>query len=392
MKQILYILLLTNTFSWAQEDKFFGIVKDAETLEPLPYVSIVFENNTTTFKNGSITNSIGEFSVSKNNANVSFSHINYETSTLTLNDSTSEILLIPKTYLLKELVITNVSARSYLRKMVNESNDKISNNTNFKSYCREIVKVNQKYTKFSDALIDYHVKKGNSKTILTLNQHRAFKSTSLDAKAKSEMTEYYEQSLNSVVNVKDYVKNAYSFENLQKILKSEDYEFEWWAKKEANGAEYECINVIPNPNCDKKLFQGYVIIDPQTKSIIEYKLHISEAHKKNSTFKNVLVLKFKMDENLVWSKFRNINGQNVLIYNKVYFDFVLFVNDKHNDTLTFTSDIYVYDFENNVELPKNGYNKKNIFEAGTNYTNEYWRDFNLFPLSKEEEDFIKSIR
>ncbi|MBA3900716.1 MAG: hypothetical protein H0X62_10990 [Bacteroidetes bacterium] len=391
MSRIFYILLFINVIACAQEFRFTGVVKDSATLAPVPFVNILFEHNVPGYKNGSITNFSGEFSVSQKNINVSFSHINYETLNLTLTDSNTVVLLVPKSYTLEELVVSNISAKDYLKNIIKESGKKIDKNTNFKSYCREIVKINEMHTKYSDALIDYYVKKGNGNSNIILKQHRALKNKSIDTTNTNDLLHSLENNFNSLFNIKDYVKHAYNFNLIESILKKDDYEFEWWIKKELNGIEYEYINIIPNPKSDKVLYEGYVIIEPKSKSILEFKVYFSESHKRNSKLMNFVVAKAKGNDKLVWSKYKIIEDKYLLTYNRNHFDMDIHLK-KEAYKFSFTSDIFIYDFENDVEIPKSNYNKKTIFEAGTNYQDEYWKLYNSFPLSKEEEEFINSVK
>jgi len=134
------------------------------------------ENNST----GSISNENGEFTVINNNSKIIFSHINYESFSIESDGNLKEILLKPKNYVLDDVVISKENPRDYLKKIINLSKNKIDKNTLLKGYCREIVKVNNEYTKFSDALVDYYIKKGNGKSNLILGQHRALKSNKLN--------------------------------------------------------------------------------------------------------------------------------------------------------------------------------------------------------------------
>ena len=66
-----------------------------------------------------------------------------------------------------------------------------------------------------------------------------------------------------------------------------DYEFERKVKKEANGDEYEYIGIIPKEESDEMLNRGYVIIDPKSKSILEFKIYTSENHLQNAKTRKV---------------------------------------------------------------------------------------------------------
>lgn len=387
MKKSFILLFLISNLAWSQNIKISGIVRDSETLELLPFVNIVFDDSKNNQTTGSITNENGEFTLNGAISKVIFSHINYEPLPVTLTENTTEILLRPKNYVLDEIVISNIAARDYLKKVLKLSTGKIEKNTQLKSYCREIVKVNNNYTKFSDALVEYYIKKGNGNSNILLTQHRALKNKAYDTESEKSI-----DNINSIYNLKGYVKNAYDFKVLEKILKSKEYDFIRKIKKEANGDEYEYIKIIPDADSKTLLNEGYVIIDPKTKSILEFKIYTSESHLNNAKLVNMIVAKIKLNNTLVWSKFRYINDQYILVYNRNQVGFFIKSGSKINDNFNFTSDLFVYEFKNNIPMPEKGYEKKTLFEAGTKYTEEYWKKYNSFPMSEAEEKFINAIQ
>jgi hypothetical protein len=387
MKKICILIILISNFTWSQNNKIQGIIKDSETFQPIPYVNIYSENELKNNSTGSISNENGEFTVINNNSKILFSHINYESFSIESDGNLKEILLKPKNYVLDEVVISNENPKNYLKKIIDLSKNKIDKNTLLKGYCREIVKVNNEYTKFSDALVDYYIKKENGKSNLILGQHRALKSNKLNDQDDESI-----DNINSLFNVKDYVKKAYNFETIEKLLKSDEYEFERRFKKEANGEEFEYIEIMPKEDSNEMLNKGYVIIDPKSKSILEFKIYTSENHLKNSKLINILIAKVKINNVLIWSKFKIINNQYILIYNKKQFGVYIKKAERIDHNFDFASDLFVYEFKNNVEIPDKGYNNKTLFEAGNSFTEKFWLKYNVFPLSESEEKFINSIQ
>lgn len=387
MNKIVFAFILVSNLLLAQNKKFTGVIKDATTLQPIEYVNIYFEDASNTNATGAISNELGEFSFSNTTALVIFNHINYDPLAMTLSENANEVLLQPKNYILDELIISKIAPRDYLKNLIKNSNSKIEKNTLLKSYCREIVKINKDYTKFSDALVDYYVKKGNGKSNIILTESRALKGQQIDSTDNSSI-----DNLNSAFNVKDYVKNAYNFEVIEKLLKEKEYEFERKLKREANGEEYEYVEIIPNVDSDKMLSKGYIIIDQKTNSIIEFKIYTAETHLKNARLINLLIAKAKITHAMNWSKFKIINNQYILTYNKIQVGLYVKMGKKIDDDFDFSSDLFVYDFKNNVEIPEKGYNKKTIFEAGTHYKQEFWKKFNSFPLTESEQKFINSVK
>ena len=91
-----------------------------------------------------------------------------------------EVFLIPKNYVLDEIVVSNEKSSAYLKRIIEFSKKRLDKNILLKAYAREIVKVNNEYTKYSDALLDYYVKKDNGKSTVIMGQHRALHNSKLD--------------------------------------------------------------------------------------------------------------------------------------------------------------------------------------------------------------------
>lgn len=106
MKFLATIVFFSSFYSYSQV--IDGVVKDSKTKTPLPYVHVgVFNKNL-----GVLSNDSGNFAIDVSKADrndiLQASMIGYETSKLTLTDIKSgriEILLEPKIYSLKEIII-----------------------------------------------------------------------------------------------------------------------------------------------------------------------------------------------------------------------------------------------------------------------------------------------
>jgi hypothetical protein len=384
MKKILMLSLMVTAVVWGQENKVTGILKDAQTLEPIAYVSIDFENKQSN-NTGAISNENGEFSLSDNSSRVIFSHINYETVSFTLNNDYNEIFLQPKIYELDEVIVSKTTPRNHLKTCIKISSNKLEENTVLKSFCREIVKVNNIHTKYSDALVDYYIMKGNGNSKIVVSQHRAIKKNHHNTNNDTDIEE-----INTVFNVKEYVKKAYDFDLLDNLLRSNAYEFERKLKREANGEEYERVDIIPNKSIKELLFTGYVIIDPMSQNILEFKIYSSPEHIEHSKLKNFLIAKARINNMVCWSKFRNHNNEYMLSYYKKNSDVHIKMGNTLDHDFNFCSDLFVYDIEKKQQVPEKVYTKKTLFEAGTGYHEEYWKKHNVFPLSKSEQEFVDS--
>ncbi len=383
IKHTLFFLLFF-TFSFSQENSTKGIVKDAETKEIIPFVNVIYKDNSGNLT-GTITNEDGEFSL-HHIKEVEISHINYETKKVVFENKEVEIYLTPKVYILDELIISNVSGRDFLKSLIKDAKVRAVKNTKLSTYGREIVKINNQYTKYSDALMDYYIKKGNGKSVLLINQSRAIKTNLKDS------TSSVLNGMNSGYNVRDYVKYAYNFDGIENLIKSKEYTFDRYLRRDASGLEYEYVKIIPNPDSDELLYEGYVIVDNKSNKIVEFKVELADSHKKNSKLKNILIAKYKLNDHAVWCKFKFTNNQYELVYYKNSFNLYIQMGKKVHDYVSTTFDLLVLDSKNDVELPEKGYSENTIFEAGTNYTQKFWKMNNIFPLKESEQRFVDSIK
>lgn len=384
-KTHLILLLIFSNLMYSQTKLYKGIIKDANTLLPIDYVHISFKNENNS--NGTISNELGEFSFSHNSPEVTFSHVNFESLIINLKENENEILLQPKKFILDEVILSKTSTQEYLKNIIKNSKAKIDKNILLKSYCREIVKVNDKYNNFSDAMVDFYVKKNNGKSVTVLNQSRALKKSNDELEDDAKIND-----LNLGFNIKDYVKNAYNFQSLENILKDKEYELIRKIKKENNGNEYEYVEIIPNIDSEKLLNKGYVIIDVNTKSILEIKIYTSVEHLKNAKLMNLLIAKTKINNFLSWSKFNLKDNDYILAYHKFQMDFYIKMGKRIDHNFDFSSVFFVYDYKKNIEIPEKSYNYKTIYEGGTKYTENYWKKYNVFPLTDEQMKFIKNAK
>lgn len=371
----------------AQKLEFTGSVLDATTNAPIEFVNIYIDKDSKNNTTGAISNELGQFAIVSKERKVIFSHINYAPLMVTLKETFNEIKLKPKEFVLDEVVISTLPVKEYLEKIIEGASDKLTKNTVFKTYCREFVKIDDAYTKFSDGLVAYYVKKGNGKSKIILKESRAF-----DNKNEEEEDDIGIHTINTVFKLKNYVRNAYNFKILQKIVKNENYEFERKLKGDAMGKEYEFIKIIPNKESKDLLYEGYIVIDNASKNILEFRIQTSKAHANNGKLRNFLVAKAKFKNHIRWSKFKITDGNYILTYNKEQMEIFVKVGKRVSSDFNFNSDLFVYEFAENVEIPRKGYNKKTIYQAGTNYKHEFWKTYNAFPLTQAQQKFITTAR
>lgn len=107
MKRILLLMLLLASYTGYSQKRYSGIVRDAVTLKPLPFATVVASQNRT---RGVATNLHGEFTITatSEDQNLIVSYMGYEPQSLevsSLKPSGNEILLTPSVYNIDEVIV-----------------------------------------------------------------------------------------------------------------------------------------------------------------------------------------------------------------------------------------------------------------------------------------------
>jgi hypothetical protein len=141
------------------------------------------------------------------------------------------------------------------------------------------------------------------------------------------------------------------------------------------------------------LYEGYAIIDTKNNTIAEIKLQSSKYHKEFAKYANVILFEMRINNMIEWSKFRTIDDKYILVYNKDGLEISFNMKDEtaKDYALNATCEIFIQDFRENVTVPQETYNKKSIFQSGTKYTEEYWKQIKSYPFTEEEQNFIQSF-
>lgn len=389
IKKIVFTILITfisltvqKSFSQIKEVK--GVVKDSQTGEVIPFANIYLVLNNKTENFGTMCNEFGEYEINNisDNDEIIFSHLSYFQSKIKIKELEKKnvILLDPKIFKIDEVVISKVSTKDYLKGCIDISLKALDNNIVLNSYVRELTKLNGDYQNISDAMIDYYITKSNGKSKIVLNESRAFIKDS--SKLKRNLAAY---------DIKTFVKNSYDFSILKKIIKNKNYQFEIQNEKKHEESNIDFIKIIPNKNVEKFLFEGYVIINKENKTIKEFKIYTSDLHRKYATDVDLIVFKMKIDYILEWSSFKTINNQYILDFNSDKINISFKTKDKGDFVYESSYFIFIQDFKNDVLIPKVTYEKESIFEAGTKYSTKFWDKSKASPFTTDEQLYLNSF-
>ncbi|ELY1991711.1 hypothetical protein SL054_001037, partial [Flavobacterium psychrophilum] len=204
MKQILsFILLFSTSFVFSQNIEFAVIVKDIQTGLPISEVTITALKT----KQGFLTNKNGEANISlSKESDLQFENSAYKTYTakpLDLDKKINEVYLESNAKRLEEVILTSDHPQEILKKLVRNSQNKITIPVNLKVYLREFYKKNDQVVFFNDGLINFQIAGSlkNMKTDILVEQNRAV--GLLDTDLNEDLLGY---------NLNDIIENYYQFQ------------------------------------------------------------------------------------------------------------------------------------------------------------------------------------
>ena len=393
MKSIILILMsLVFGITHSQNKEIQGVVKDFDTQLPIEEVSLSTSSNIF-----SMSNTEGAFLmiVPKHTTKIVFSHMFYQSYILELDNKTNkfEILLKPESYTLDEMVINPISAKEILSKATKNSIEKLEKSILLKTYFREFI--NSSYgietantaetgiSSFSDGLLDYHIKK-NGSSDLYINQSRALNADTLRSKESS------------FIDVRKITNLAYEMEILNYILKSNNYDFLKEYKTDSNDRGIFFISIKPKKDVQEVLYEGIVSIDDETNKILEVDLKTSEAHFNYAKNIKLFGMEVKRGRNAVKLSFMINKDIYYPYYIRAYSQNFLGLTSKGSTTfinMESSSDLVVTEFATNVSKINNRekFRSRTLFNAGKNYTEDYWKTHNTLLLTENEQKILEAI-
>lgn len=391
MKKISIIcLLIIVNFSFSQSRTITGIIKDATTSLPVESVSIGVSNSNL----GTISNEEGKFRITlpeKNNV-LQFSHLYYKLESYNIkeNETDIEVFIDPKSFVLEEVVINHKPGKDLLIDAVSASKDRLEKSIILNTYYREFVNVDNKFTSFSDGLIDFYVKRKSGTSDLHVKQSRVFDLKDENASEREKAI----QSIN-INDVREAVNYAYNFKGLSYILKSDYYYFGVETKTEADGNSIEIITIEPKEGVEEEMiYTGTVVYDAKTKLILDIDIRFSPEHKKYNTIHSIIIAKIKFNDYVRKSKFKIDGDKYVMIYNQIKVNAYVKFGKLINNTFESTYDMTTLDYkEGEFKLDKaKKYRETSLFKNGNKYTEEFWKKQNVILLSEKEERIINSLK
>lgn len=156
-KKLLALLLFVTAVSFAQTT-IKGTLKDINTNQPIELATISADGTNIV----TVSNSEGVFriTVPQSVTQVTISHLSYRDYTIKKEQFAQEdIFLEPSGIELEEVVVSNLTPEQILKQVVDKTKKRLEKSLYLNTYYREFAKVDGTYTKFSDGLLDFNVKK-----------------------------------------------------------------------------------------------------------------------------------------------------------------------------------------------------------------------------------------
>lgn len=262
MKKILLcFILIFSIKSIAQNIEKSIVLLDSETKLPIQDATVLILRS----KQILLSNADGKvFFILNNPSNIQLSHSAYVEATVrssTLTEKENVIYLKNNVNELDEIILTRQHPQKILKKLVENSIEKLTVPARLQVYEREFFKLNGIYSYFNDGLMNFQIldKKKLYDTDILVEQNRSYGLVDKDVSA--DLLGY---------NLNNIIGNYYTFKYLEPLLEKlalKDYEF--IVKGYAPNENYFMMKVYPNENATGLLDDYTIIYDSKKKIIIE---------------------------------------------------------------------------------------------------------------------------
>ncbi|MCB0443336.1 MAG: carboxypeptidase-like regulatory domain-containing protein [Flavobacterium sp.] len=401
MKKFYLFLFGLITLSLNAQTRIFeGKIVDKTTQESIPFANI-FDLNST---QGVISNEDGvfKFYIPKDAENIEVGHLGYKSQLFLVSGIKAEpitIQLETDEMALEEVIVTNKPINQILAGILDNSKNQLDKSIKLETYYREFVKINNKYSKFADGLIDFYLqpkRKTKIEANLIVDQSRAFQLVEkgeIEQKGKLDLSE-----LDSFFDIQKAADGFFNYQYVEGIASnksSERYDFELRSKKDHDGNTVEIIYVIPKPKVEDALLEGKITYDPVNKIVLDIDLKMSDKHKQHVKMRNVLLFKFAVHDIQIKQTYKYVNGKYIPSYRKSIADLHVKFGKQMDDRIMCISDLVVTNFNDNVtSVPKKDryFKERSLYTNGMNFTENFWETNNALPLSENEERILQTLK
>jgi len=393
MKKTYLLFVLFYFAATAQTITVKGFLKEAVSNQPVISASIGVKNSAI----GTISNEEGHFQLTlPKSAAVVISFLGYKPVTIAASEfgpDVKSIAMETDEQILEEVIISKIPIETLLKNIVMTSMTRFNKPIILHTYYREFVKINGKYSKFSDGLLDYHISGSTkkNKSDLIVKQSRTAQLFTDEELKDDELIDF-----DSFLNVQQGITYNYDFTALKKQLlddnRYEHYELALKSKKDSSGNELFAINFEPKPDSGA-IYKGSIVFDPETKLIYGIDIDLTPG---NHHFKerNILIARVTFMESVIKSAYKMTGNNYILSYSSRFSKLrVTMKKGKYDKTIESKSDIIVTDLnvDNLTYNKKEVYKEKDLYARGNKYTDKFWLKNNSLVLTTSEQQIINDL-
>ena len=382
IKKLAFLLWFFTTFVFSQNLEFTIIVKDFDTDLPIDEVTITALKT----RQGFLTNKDGKAIVSlSRSSDLELVHSSYKKMIVkfsTLDKKENVVYMEPNTQQLEEYIITKDHPQEILKRLIENSRNKMTIPVNLKVYLHEFYKRDNQIIFFNDGLINFQIL-GNSKSIKTdilVEQNRAI--GVLDGDIDPNILGY---DLNNII------ENYYQFKYLDEVLDSKAKKiYDFSVKTYPSNEDYLVIKIVPLSESKGILSYFMVVYDSNKKLIIEVSSYVTPDRLqtyKESMFvsRKVYKLEFKNTFRQEGNYYYLANSKEVIGFEKKYKNKERRIEVKNHMVITdFNKETFEYG-------DKNVFKGKSLINKKTSFFTDYWDVESGFVSTAEEKAIIERL-
>lgn len=370
MKYFFLLLLLCPFYVVGQSIN--GVIVDAESKEPLPFVTISVAGSSYYV----VSNEQGAFVLDAEQVlhkTIHVTNVYYEDyqKNITSNQSLT-LALTPISYEMEQMLIYNVPIKKVFEEVIDHSEKSLITQAKLQTFYKEKYYEKGQYLKKADALVDFYIKNKTKSIDVVVPESRVQDSPLQQSKSDKEK----ENQLFLALSPDDMMQSAMRFKILRTIVKEKKYDC-YITTQKSKDKEINTLYFQPiEGTTDEMLLKGKVVYDPEKKLILEFDLHFDEEAKKRNTFKNFIIARVRFNELQRLVKYNYAQGMYYLTYlNANYEVSVTSKLAKVDTNLASFSEIYVLGVEKTETFPGKDslFKGSELYKAGTHFTTEYWK-------------------
>ena len=399
-----FFIGLTSFQVQAQNDftEYKGIVRDKDTNEPLPYVTLSIANS-----NGStITNTEGKFALkiqdSLSSGSIAISHLGYERIMIpvsSLKSAKNRIFLAPSIEVLSEIDLNTIpnDAKQLVRRVLkSKGQNYFQTPTAMTAFYRETIKRGRRNVSLSEAVVNVEKQPYQNKKRDVVSLYKSRKQTDY-SKLDTLALKLQGGPFNTLyVDLMKYPEYIFAENNIN------FYDFSFKKTKKIDGALIYVISFKQIPTISYPLYYGELYVDAESVALTRalYSLNITDVDAASKLFvkrkpSDVRVSPVATNYEV---NYRQKNGRWYYGYSNVQLGFKINWKRKlFNSTYTLTSEMAVTDWENAVQDNNASLNviRPNIViadEASGFSDPEFWGTYNVIEPERSIESAINKIR